>query len=219
MYDFQTITPNRTAWADDIPGFTGNEGWYEDTDTHRIIFVAGVWWDDNKDAPWNGKGDIFNVLGVFPKRFGKHYGHGGFIRYAESAITTLLACGALQTDKPLLILGHSMGAGIAPYLAMRLQELNKKVDNVILYACPTAWGSPGMRKKFKTIFPNAESYVVGNDYTQFTGLLTFPLLYGPPIKPKHIKRKYKSFKEWKNSFIDDHWPWMIKSFIEPPFDN
>lgn len=212
-YDFQTITPNRTPWTDDIPGFTGNEGWYEDTPTHRIIFVSGVWWDDNKEAPWGGKGDIATVLDVWPRRFMNSSGHGGFVQYATMAYRTLESKGILTNDKPMIIAGHSLGAAVAAMLALRLVATGYRVHKVVLYACPTAWGRPKLRKLFEQLFPGTVNHVVGNDYVQFTNLFTLPLFLGPPCKKKHYKVKHKGLKAWVNGFIDDHWPQSMKNYI------
>ena len=213
MYDFQSITPNRTAWEDDIPGFQGNEGWWEETPTHRIIFFYGVWWDDNKGAPHKGKGDLFAVTKILPRKFLNGYAHGGFASYADKALKYLSMAGILNTEKPLIIAGHSLGGAVASLVALALIEAGRKVDDVVLYACPTAWGSPKLVRAFRKFFPEARNHIVGNDYTQFTHILTLPFMYGSPAPIVKYRRKYYSFLEYIHSPVDDHWPWVMAGYV------
>lgn len=230
---FNLIVPpcNFTKFEDSTPGFEGAEGWWSDDliPGKRVLYFMGTWWDNTHSAPFKGKGDFLADILIFPLRTPwnlKYRIHGGFQVWALNGWDATVEI--RKTDKPLVIIGHSLGANIAAQVALRHKQTfpNSSVE-VQLFSMPTCFANYFFKKDFQKTLPLTRNHTVGFDVPKLLWLFSLPLfLLGNPVKNVHYTYKHIWKNSWKHpikrigefvNFIgQDHQPATIIEYVDNP---
>lgn len=93
--------------------------------------------------------DVLRDLRFYPwydKRVG--WSHAGFLKGARGAVDKGLF-GFLTRDKPVALVGHSMGGAIAINAAAMLASMGFTVNQVITFGCPRSFRRGALRRYYK----------------------------------------------------------------------
>jgi len=158
----------RIAFDAGFEGFEGPDGWYKVLEDRLVIYVRGTWFDNNRNAPMKGKGDIWNNL-EFGKRGEKW--HRGYRRYAHTIVEYLCANLVLaDKTKDVYVYGHSAGGAQAIILADVLLSLGHNVRSVCTFGTSPFVGSMrcvrDVENYFERNFVNVLHWVNRWDWTR-----------------------------------------------------
>jgi hypothetical protein len=128
----------RDAAADAVAGETlgsfrffdgpSTQAFMATSDDYRFVAFRGT--ETNRPADWARDADYAPALGELDGRV-----HSGF-RAALNEVWAAVESGLEVNNRPLIVTGHSLGAGLAVLAAARAAELGHDVAAVYLYGCP-----------------------------------------------------------------------------------
>jgi pimeloyl-ACP methyl ester carboxylesterase len=207
----------------------GVKGWWSDDLVlgSRVIFFIGTAVNPESDEPLFGFKDLFADLIAFPLRPRWHPAyrlHAGFVAYADKAWD--MTAEIRDDAKPMIILGHSLGASIAAIYAMRYKISRPNQVTCQLFALPTSLAGKTFRDDFKQAFPDARDWCVGWDPMRLLGSFIgrFILLgLQSPVPIEHykyhhecqfdIKHPFRSIKIFFENVINDHLVPSIMKYV------
>jgi len=208
--------PDAHIWKElDAQGFNGPEGWWSDSviEGKRVIFAYGTGGSPDIHQKFFGIEDIFidaSLFGIRPLWNKTMFFHSGFFNYCER--TCILLQEAFTTTKPIVFIGHSLGAAFIAITAIKFKILNPDHPcELQTYALPTCWASRKTCKEAMKMFPNWKNRVIGNDPTQIAWVLIPLSLVGP-------NNIWKIPSENKISFVFFHPIKYIKAIIKDAID-
>jgi hypothetical protein len=170
----------------------GVKGWWSDdlSPGKRTICFLGTSVPSHQDLPLYGYADLVADLFAFPLRpdWCHHYRlHGGFLSYEERAWTMIQS--VLTVDKPIIIIGHSMGAAIAAILALHaIHSIPNFRSDCHLFALPTCIGNQVFKDDFESCHPETQDFCVGWDPMRYMQVVVkFLLIFlGSPVPINHV---------------------------------
>lgn len=133
--------------------------------------------------------DVVRDLRVIPWRNEFGWSHAGFQKGADAWVDEF--ADQLNPIKPIVICGHSLGAGLAPHIALLLKFLGFTVESVVMFGEPRGLLSSS-RKEFKLSGIPAQSFKNGGDV-----ICTIPPWGKHAVKQTKIGRR-----TWRPSFKD-----------------
>lgn len=92
--------------------------------------------------------------------FNKDYVHRGFLSNAYRLIPLILT--KINTQKPLILTGHSLGGATSILLAIILKQWGYNVSQVVTFACPKV-GTNKFNKIYTELNILTINYVLGKD--------------------------------------------------------
>jgi len=204
MYKFHNPDFPHTKWDDIVPGIDGAEGWYSDElyPGKRVIFFLGAW----------GYRDALSCMSATkeePQWFPGIGIHSGFLRLADRAWDAIKD--HLDTHKPIVFAGHSMGAAIASIIALRYTLEFCKLPLLELYAMPTIVGDAVFADTMVTVFGVLPNHTAGMDIVPRIGWLSWLLGYRSYTKNRHYK--VESSLPWWERLLADHEPEVYRRTI------
>ena len=210
MYNFQYPDFKHTKWDDIVPGIDGAEGWYSDDlyPGKRVIFFLGAW--GYRDALSCMSATMEEPYWDTTVKF-----HSGFLRLANRAWDVIFPY--LNTTKPIIFAGHSMGGALASIIAYRYIISYGKVPGLELYATATLIGNHTYSERMKNYYKNLYIKGVGFDIVPRLWYLGLFVGYGKFWKLKMYPRKTDT--KWYHRFIEDHQPWILLQVIPKEEDD
>ena len=189
----------------------GVKGWWSDdlVPGSRVLFFIGTAVVSDSSEPLGGFKDLAADLIAFPLRASWHPEyrlHAGFLAYADRAWE--FTSDIRKTDKPMIILGHSLGASIAAIYAMRYKLSQSNQVSCQLFALPTCLAGKRFRDDFKSNFPDSRDWCVGWDPVRWLRVVGYLVLLGlgcpVPIKRFKYHHPVASIGNFFYQIIQDH---------------
>ena len=223
MFDFQRPNFEHTKWDEKENTFDGNAGWYSDSlkEGWRVIYAEGTWHD--KSPFEKGNEDYLTDANIKPSSviFDKQMkGHSGFLNYGDRTFVCLQKANVFFTDRKLMFIGHSLGAGAIIYAALLYNyytDSQKKIA-IRVFGLPRPFGNNALCKYVEKF--DFKAFSIGNEFVDKLYILSFLMGYRRPLPliKKQNKINYtgtigNKINQYFQSLNEDHQPQLYVKMI------